>query len=202
MSRGDSIDEGRRHSQRSRPMIPRDLAVQYPMPGTGVKQPQKRAQGRADPLSPAERSARMSKVRSKSNRSTEVRVAACLAANGIRGWERNAKRVVGCPDFCFADSRVALFVDGCFWHGCPTCDRRMPRARRAFWHAKIAANQRRDRRVARRLRAEGYRVVRVWEHALRKDAWLGRVRRAIQAGEVAARAARARSASANGAATT
>jgi DNA mismatch endonuclease, patch repair protein len=150
------------------------------MPRAGVKPAGGRAPRRVDPLSAAERSARMSRVRSKANRSTEVRVAAGLTAAGIRGWTSNAPGVTGSPDFYFAEARLALFVDGCFWHGCPTCNRRIPRARRAFWRDKIAANRRRDRRVSRQLRADGHRVYRVWEHSLRDEGWLVRVRRAIQ----------------------
>ena len=182
--RDDSIDEGRRQSQRARSMIPRNLAVLYPMRGTGVKRGNKRVSRRIDPLSPTERSARMAAVRSKSNRTTEARVAAALAANGFRGWIRNPAAVLGRPDFYFVGERVAIFVDGCFWHGCRKCDRRIPRSRRAFWQAKIDSNRRRDRRIARRLRAEGCRVVRIWEHSLKSNAWLARVRRAIQAGEL------------------
>jgi DNA mismatch endonuclease (patch repair protein) len=85
------------------------------------------------------------------------------------------------PDFVFRKERLVVFVDGCFWHGCPRHYAR-PKARRAFWDAKIAANRARDRRVDRALRASGWRVLHVWEHALasRQIArTLARLRRAV-----------------------
>lgn len=88
------------------------------------------------------------------------------------------------PDFVFRKERLVVFVDGCFWHGCPAHYSR-PKARRVFWDAKIAANRVRDRRIDRALRAAGWRVLHVWEHAL-KPAQLGRtlarVRRAVAGG--------------------
>lgn len=69
------------------------------------------------------------------------------------------------PDFVFRTERLVVFVDGCFWHGCPAHYTR-PKARRTFWDAKIAANRARDRRIDRALRAAGWRVLHIWEHAL------------------------------------
>lgn len=71
------------------------------------------------------------------------------------------------PDFVFRHLRVALFVDGCFWHGCPK-HATQPKTNAAFWRDKIAANRARDRRVTRVLRALGWRVLRIWEHELRR----------------------------------
>ncbi|MBI1176288.1 very short patch repair endonuclease [bacterium] len=84
----------------------------------------------------------------------------------VTGWRRK-QPVFGKPDFVFRTARVALFVDGCFWHGCPThCN--TPSNNRAFWEKKLAANKARDRRVSRELRKVGWRVVRIWEHDLAK----------------------------------
>jgi len=74
--------------------------------------------------------------------------------------------VHGHPDFVFRRERVAVFVDGCFWHGCPKCYRR-PKSNRKFWDAKAARNRARDAEVTRALRRAGWTVVRIWEHALR-----------------------------------
>lgn len=130
----------------------------------------------SDPLSKAERSARMSKVRSKGNRSTESRVESALVEAGISGWEKHHKEILGKPDFFFPRYRLALFVDGCFWHACPVCKRRIPASRPEFWRKKIDENRRRDNRQHRRLRKEGYHVMRVWEHELKRDTWLKRLR--------------------------
>ena len=67
------------------------------------------------------------------------------------------------PDICFTRARVAVFVDGCFWHGCPEHGRR-PATNRAYWLAKIERNRARDVRDTRRLQQGGWRVVRIWEH--------------------------------------
>ena len=69
------------------------------------------------------------------------------------------------PDFVFRQVRLALFVDGCFWHGCPKHATK-PRNNAAFWKKKLAGNKTRDRLVNRALRRAGWKVVRVWEHAL------------------------------------
>jgi DNA mismatch endonuclease (patch repair protein) len=71
------------------------------------------------------------------------------------------------PDFVFPKLGIAVFVDGCFWHGCPL-HATQPKQNAEFWSAKIAANQARDRLVTRTLRARGWRVLRIWEHELTK----------------------------------
>lgn len=134
-----------------------------------------------DRLSKEERSALMASVRSYDNKSTECRMASIFRANGITGWRRKA-RIFGKPDFVFPGSKVAVFVDGCFWHGCPRHSR-VPKTRTEFWKNKIMDNMRRDRAVARRLRGMGWRVIRVWECALVARAsarTLARILRAVQ----------------------
>ena len=118
----------------------------------------------ADVFTKAKRSAVMGRIRSHGNRATELRLIALLRAHGITGWRRKA-RVFGKPDFVFRRERVAVFVDGCFWHGCPR-HATMPASNRAFWKAKLARNAARDREVTRALRKAGWRVLRVWECAL------------------------------------
>ncbi len=106
----------------------------------------------------------------RANRSSgtgpERALLAALRRQGLRPAAQAA--IVGTPDFAWRAARVAAFVDGCFWHGCPRHGSR-PRIHRAYWAAKFAANRRRDRRVDRRLRAAGWLVLRVWEHAIRAD---------------------------------
>ncbi len=135
-----------------------------------------------DPLTPAERSARMARVHGSGNRSTEGRAEAALVAASIGGWEKHAKISTSRsrPDFYFPEHRLAVFVDGCFWHACPVCARNWPTNRAEFWRAKIEGNRRRDSRVRRQLRREGYHVMRVWEHELRRDVWLKRLRTMIR----------------------
>jgi len=81
---------------------------------------------------------------------------------------RIRKVLPGTPDIVFVDRRVALFVDGCFWHGC----RRhysAPARNSEFWRQKLTRNIGRDRRVDRELRRSGWRVARLWEHDIRRN---------------------------------
>lgn len=134
----------------------------------------------ADPLSRDERSARMAKVRNAGNKSTEGRVEAALIEDGIEGWEKHPKDIVGKPDFFFPRYRLAVFVDSCFWHACPVCNRRAPVNRAEFWRNKIEGNRKRDNRQRRQLRRQGYHVMRIWEHQLGTDTWLKRLRALIR----------------------
>jgi DNA mismatch endonuclease (patch repair protein) len=92
----------------------------------------------------------------------------------VRGWKLHAKELPGVPDFWFARKKVAVFVDGCFWHGCNNC-LRMPKQNRAYWEAKIAGNIARGRAVNRALVQEGVGVVRIWEHEVRTEITLNKV---------------------------
>jgi DNA mismatch endonuclease (patch repair protein) len=114
----------------------------------------------------AKRSEVMSRIRGHGNKATELALISLFRQHGITGWRRR-QAVFGKPDFVFRKLRVAIFVDGCFWHGCPWhC--RVPASNRAFWKRKFAANQARDRRVSRVLRQAGWHVLRLWEHDLTK----------------------------------
>jgi DNA mismatch endonuclease (patch repair protein) len=86
--------------------------------------------------------------------------------NGVPGVPRPAFRVK--PDFVFRKLRTVIFVDGCFWHGCPRHATK-PKNNREFWRKKLAGNKTRDQLVTRTLRRAGWRVVRIWEHELRKN---------------------------------
>jgi DNA mismatch endonuclease (patch repair protein) len=103
----------------------------------------------------------MSAVRSRGNRTTEVALGRMLWAAGLRGYRKHWQ-VEGHPDFAWPGLKIAVFVDGCFWHGCPRCNE-SPKTNAAFWSAKIATNRRRDQRVNTRLRGDGWIVLRVWE---------------------------------------
>src|SRR5687767_11032859 len=92
------------------------------------------------------RSDLMARVRSAGNGTTELRLRSLLRAAGITGW-RTQLSLAGTPDFAFRRSKVAVFVDGCFWHG-HACGRNLtPKRNAAFWKAKIASNRRRDIKV-------------------------------------------------------
>ena len=124
------------------------------------------------------RSFNMSRIRGKGNEKTEVRLARLLRKAGISGWRRHLS-IPGRPDFSFRKQKVAVFVDGCFWHGCPRCFR-LPKQNRAFWKAKIDGNRRRDRSVNGRLRRLGWKVIRIRECRLKHaDRIVAKIRQAI-----------------------
>lgn len=115
-----------------------------------------------------ERSRLMASVKSRGNKSTEARLRAALVAAGISGWEIGPPHVCGKPDFFFLKEQIAVFVDGCFWHGCRKCGH-IPSKNRRFWRTKILGNRRRDRATDFKLRAVSVEVIRFWEHQLRAD---------------------------------
>ncbi|HWA09479.1 MAG TPA: DNA mismatch endonuclease Vsr [Chthoniobacteraceae bacterium] len=136
----------------------------------------------ADVMTIAQRSALMARIRGRGNESTELLLARLLRAEKIFGWLRHVS-MTGRPDFIFRRAKVAVFVDGCFWHGCPR-HFKAPQARAKFWKDKIGANKRRDTAVDTALRKSGWRVIRIWEHGLtRAEAArsLRRIRSAIAA---------------------
>jgi DNA mismatch endonuclease (patch repair protein) len=118
----------------------------------------------ADVFTKAKRSDVMSRIRGSGNKGTEITLAKLFRKYGVTGWRRN-QPLFGKPDFTFRRQRTIVFVDGCFWHGCPR-HFNMPVNNQAFWERKLAANKERDRLVTRTLRKQGWRVIRVWEHDL------------------------------------
>jgi len=122
----------------------------------------------ADVFTKKKRSQVMAAIRSRGNKATELKLAAMLRAAGITGWRRH-QPIPGRPDFVFRRARLAVFVDGCFWHGCRAhC--RMPKSRTGYWQPKIARNEARDLKVRRLLQHGGWRVHRIWEHSLKEPA--------------------------------
>jgi DNA mismatch endonuclease (patch repair protein) len=107
------------------------------------------------------RSRNMAAIRSSGNKSTEVAMVAALRGAGVTGWRRR-QNLPGRPDFAWGKEKIALFVDGCYWHGCPACYQ-APRSHSSYWRQKLARNQMRDRYVTRFLRKQGWKVIRVWE---------------------------------------
>ena len=119
---------------------------------------------RTDTVSVARRSEIMRSVRSRGNKPTERVLLSFFRAHGVTGWRRHTA-LAGRPNFTFPKLKLVIFVDGCFWHGCPAhC--RVPKASRSYWVGKIAGNRKRDASTSRNLRRAGWRVIRVWEHEL------------------------------------
>jgi DNA mismatch endonuclease (patch repair protein) len=121
----------------------------------------------ADVFSVSTRSQIMSNVRSKGNYATEVRLMKVFREHRISGWRRNLN-VFGKPDFVFSNARLAVFVDGCFWHNCPMHGS-LPKTNRDFWMKKLKRNAERDALVNKQLRLCGWRVLRIWQHEIRES---------------------------------
>jgi DNA mismatch endonuclease (patch repair protein) len=135
-----------------------------------------------DIYSKAKRAEIMSLVRGSGNKTTELLAARMFRKCRISGWRRQVP-LAGRPDFVFRVARVAVFIDGCFWHMCPTHGS-MPKTNTGFWAAKLNANRARDRRVDRILRAKEWHVIRIWQHDLLQCplASMRRVKRALERG--------------------
>jgi len=125
-----------------------------------------------------QRSRAMRAVHGKDNRTTERRLRLALARSRVRGWKVRPRGFKGDPDFFFPRHRVAVFVDGCFWHGCPTCGH-IPQTNKDFWTLKINRNRARDITTTSYLQKQKIRVLRFWEHELKSD--LGRCIQKIRA---------------------
>ena len=121
----------------------------------------------ADIMTPAQRSERMSRIRSQ-NTKPEMLVRRFLHGQGFR-FRLHARDLPGRPDLVLPKYRTVVFVEGCFWHGHSCQKGRVPSTNPDFWQAKVAANQTRDKRNQRALRRDGWRVIRVWECQLAKS---------------------------------
>ena len=134
-----------------------------------------------DTFSPEERSRIMSRIRSRGNAATELRFLEILKKHKIAGWRRGLP-LAGRPDFAFPAARIAVFIDGDFWHGNPK-GFRLPKSNLAYWRKKISSNRDRDKLVNRLLCSDGWRVVRFWQSSLKDvKAVVRRLRKAIDAG--------------------
>lgn len=126
------------------------------------------------PTRPLTRSEMMSRIRGKDTK-VELVLRRALWSIGLR--YRKNRRISGArPDIVFAGRRVVVFVDGCFWHGCPQ-HFVMPRSNHSFWREKLTGNFQRDRKQTLQLEGEGWRVLRFWEHEVEEelDAVVGRI---------------------------
>ncbi len=120
----------------------------------------------------------MAQVRSK-HTGLEEKFMVSLKAARLGRFTRHADDLPGKPDVIFKKCKVAVFIDSCFWHGCPRHLRR-PGSNQDYWQAKIDRNVSRDRRVRAALRRAGWSVIRVWEHEMKNPRnAINRIRRAL-----------------------
>ena len=121
----------------------------------------------------------MQKVRSNNNKSTELKLIKLFNEHEITGWRRNYK-VKGHPDFVFLKEKVAIFVDGCFWHG-HDCRNTRPKDNAEYWRKKRERNIKHDKEITRLFENRGWRVLRIWECELKKQNQLSTISRVKQA---------------------
>jgi DNA mismatch endonuclease, patch repair protein len=97
------------------------------------------------------------------NTKPEIALRKALHNNGIRGYRLNWKKAPGRPDIAFPSKKIAIFVNGCFWHKCPYCKPSLPKTHKSFWDQKFAKNKIRDKKKISILRQNGWKVLTVWE---------------------------------------
>lgn len=108
----------------------------------------------------------MRAVKSKNTKSTELKLIQYFRENHITGW-RHSYQVKGHPDFVFLEKRIAIFVDGCFWHG-HDCRNTRPADNAGYWAKKRERNIERDKEITDRFEKRGWTVIRIWECELTK----------------------------------
>jgi DNA mismatch endonuclease (patch repair protein) len=124
--------------------------------------------GRAPVPTDARTSATMSRIRAK-HTGPELAVRRALRAQGLTGYRLHYAKAPGKPDIAFVGRKVAVFVHGCFWHGCPHCQPRRPKTHKSFWNAKLDRNMERDAEKAKALKQAGWRVITLWECRVKQD---------------------------------
>jgi DNA mismatch endonuclease, patch repair protein len=122
----------------------------------------------ADVFNKEERSEIMRKVKSSGNKSTELKLIAIFKELNLTGWRRNYK-TKGHPDFVFLKKKIAIFADGCFWHG-HDCRNTKPSQNKIYWDKKIARNKARDAEITKLFEQRGWRVFRFWECEIKQGA--------------------------------
>ena len=121
-----------------------------------------------DVLTKTQRSFNMSRIRSE-NTGPEIKFRNFLYSHGVKNFKMHPSKITGRPDFYFPKEKLAVFIDGCFWHGCKKCFRK-PETNKDFWLEKITNNIKRDSEINSLLRKQRLRVVRFWEHEIKNSA--------------------------------
>ena len=110
----------------------------------------------------------MSRNRGKDTK-PELLLRKLLWKNGLRGYRIHPKKIPGKPDVCFVSRKIAIFINGCFWHRCPYCKYELPKHNKQFWESKFDKNVIRDKEKIKQLKRMGWKVVIVWECQLKKN---------------------------------
>lgn len=125
-----------------------------------------------DRRSPAPKSEAVSRIMSANkgkDTSPEISLRKALWAMGVKGYRKNVKSLPGRPDIAFPSKKVAIFVNGCYWHRCPTCNFPIPKTNSDFWREKFRKNRLRDKRKIKDLQRLGWKTIVVWECSIKRD---------------------------------
>lgn len=121
------------------------------------------------PLPLRESTSRVMSANKARNTHPELSLRRSLWKAGIRGYRLHWGKAQGRPDIAFPGRKIAIFVNGCFWHRCPYCQLSAPKSHTDFWKRKFDDNAKRDQLKARQLRETGWNVMTLWECELNKD---------------------------------
>ena len=121
------------------------------------------------PKSKKESVAKSMRSNKRSDTGPEILLRKALWKEGLRGYRKNFKKMPGSPDICFVSQKLAIFINGCFWHRCPKCDLPIPKSNTEFWTAKFERNIERDKKKIKRLKREGWSTLIVWECEIKKN---------------------------------
>jgi DNA mismatch endonuclease (patch repair protein) len=127
---------------------------------------------KVDKRVPQPKNANVSKVmRANKAKNTipEIAVRKKLYSLGVRGYRLNYSKLPGRPDICFVSKKVAIFINGCFWHRCPKCNLPQPKHNSAFWQQKFEANVKRDKSKTQHLTDLGWKVLTIWGCEISED---------------------------------
>lgn len=135
-----------------------------------------------DNLTPQQRSKNMAAIKSKGTKIEQLFLSGLVEA-GLDSFDFHASDLPGKPDAVHREAKIAVFLDGCFWHGCPN-HFNAPATNPKYWKRKITKNRKRDRRVKRDLEDSGWLVRRIWGHSVKKDRarrwWLTRLQTLVK----------------------
>jgi len=110
----------------------------------------------------------MSAIKAK-NTKPELLLRKALWHSGVKGYRLHWKKVPGKPDIAFPGKKIAIFVNGCFWHRCPLCNPSSPKTNVEFWTNKFTKNVERDKKIVSELETQGWTVLTIWECEIKKE---------------------------------
>lgn len=123
----------------------------------------------SSPKATSENASKIMKANKSKNTGPELRLRKAFWVAGIRGYRLDWKKAPGRPDIAFPGKKIAIFVNGCFWHRCPICKLPLPKSNAEYWVNKFTRNVERDRSVIQCLKGLGWTVLTIWECQINKD---------------------------------